>query len=141
MNPFLTLSLADRLALWRDFYLPIGDPHERLSLIIGRPPSVPLLAETARTVDQLVPGCQTPVWITGQIEKERTLYAAEAGSPLVRGLALLQVEFYHHALLSEILRDETDLWTELKLRSHLSPTRLHGLHQVRLRLHQLAATS
>jgi cysteine desulfuration protein SufE len=135
------LSLSDRLAHWRDFYLPLADPHERLSLIIGRPPGVPLITAAERDDSLLVPGCQTSVWITSRSENDRALFAAEASSPLVRGLVMLQVEFYHQALLTEIIHDTTDLWSELRLRAHLSPTRLHGLARVRERLQALAASA
>ena len=120
-------------------YLIIEDPQERLAAIVARGRKWPAPAEEERTEWHLVKGCMSRVYLAGRLEEGRCRYRMSADSPLVQGLAALLCELYDDAPPAEIVEVEPELIEELGFIFQISPTRYHGLENVRRVIREFAA--
>ena len=59
----------------------------------------------------------------------------------MRGLATLICEVYDDTTPTDILAHESDILESLRLTEQLTPTRRHGLHELRRAIREFAARS
>jgi cysteine desulfuration protein SufE len=122
--------------LIEDFSI-IEDRQERLGAVVDRARQAPRLPEADRIEANLVPGCQSRVWLVVHNEGGRCQVRSDCDSPLVKGLVQLLVDVYDGGSPADILATEPYVLAELGLLRDLSPTRQRGLEAVRRRLIQL----
>ena len=116
----------------------IEDVQERLAIVIDRVRKVPPLTDSQRTEDVRVQGCVSRVWLLASLEEERCRFRVDADSTVVRGLASLICEVYDDATPADILAHDSSILEVLHLTDHLTPTRRHGLEQVRRTIRDFA---
>lgn len=136
MSPVTTPADNEQALL--ESFVPVRDPHERLSLITDACAGNGL-AEGARFESDLVPGCVSRVWLRGDVREGVLRLEWDAESPLVRGLAGLICGVYQETTMAEAAGFRSGILTKLGLDRQLSPTRLRGLAAVEARIHQLAS--
>ena len=118
----------------------IEDGTERFAAIIDRGRKLPPIDDSERVDANLVEGCTSQVWLTGQLnEAGRCVFHIEADSSIVQGMAALLATLYSDAEIDDILATEPDVIPVLKLDHHLSPTRLNGTRQILKRMRTIAA--
>lgn len=123
----------------REAFLPLRDPHERLSVIADACAGNGLSAEI-RAVTEPIPGCVSKVWLVIECPPPAGLSLKwDSGSPLVRGLAGLICAVYQGAAPLEAAEHRSSILTDLGLDKQLSPTRLRGLESVEAHIRQWAA--
>ena len=115
----------------------IHDPHERLNAVVSRGHAMKL-NEAYKTEANLVPGCVSRVWLHGELINGRTCFICDAESPMVKGLAALLCELYTDADPAEAARIEPRVWEACGFTKMLSPTRLNGLANMRLKIRDMA---
>ncbi len=115
----------------------IHDPHERLNAIVSRGHALKL-DDAHKTEANLVPGCVSRVWLHGELVHGRTRFICDAESPMVKGLAALLCELYTDADPVEVAAVEPRVWEACGFSKMLSPTRLNGLANMRLRIRDMA---
>ncbi len=115
----------------------IHDPHERLNAIVSRGHALKL-DEAHKTEANLVPGCVSRVWLHGELVDGRTRFVCDAESPMVKGLAALLCELYTDADPAEAAAVEPRVWEACGFTKMLSPTRLNGLANMRIRIRGMA---
>jgi cysteine desulfuration protein SufE len=93
----------------------IEDSQERLSAVVDRAKSRPLLSEAERTEANRVKGCVSLAWIIGEVREGRCLFRSDADSPLVRGLLILICDLYSGATPVEVAAVEPVLLETLGL--------------------------
>jgi len=120
----------------------IPDRHERLAVIVDRTRKLAPLSAAERTAENRVAGCQSAVWLIGQLNADGTLaLRCDADSPMVKGLVYLLVEAYTGAPPAEIAATEPTFIDQLDLLRDLSPTRRNGLLAVHARIRTLATAT
>ena len=120
-------------------YLLIEDVQERLALIVDRARKLPRLPDSDRTLENLVKGCSSRVWIAAALAPEgRCAFQVDADSTLVKGLVTLLCEIYQGALPAEVAAFEPTVLEALHLTDHLTLTRRHGLAQARKSIREFA---
>ncbi|MHA6494306.1 SufE family protein [Pseudomonas borbori] len=98
----------------------------------------PLAAEE-RNEDTRVHGCESQVWLVGEIKEGHWHFRAASDARLIRGLIALllaRVNGLSSAQLDEI--DLADWFAQLNLSRQLSPSRSNGLRAVLQRMRELA---
>ncbi|MCF7784617.1 MAG: SufE family protein [Prosthecobacter sp.] len=115
----------------------IHDPHERLNAIVSRGHALKL-DDAYKSEANLVPGCVSRVWLHGELVDGRTRFICDAESPMVKGLAALLCELYSDADPAEAAVIEPRVWEACGFTKMLSPTRLNGLANMRLRIQVMA---
>lgn len=136
------MSLAERhQRLVEDLSL-IPDRQERLAVIVDRTRKLPPFSATERIAENRVAGCQSAVWLIGELRADGTLaIRCDADSPMVKGLVHFLCEAYSGAEPADIAATEPTFLDELGLLRDLSPTRRNGLAAVHARIRELARTA
>lgn len=117
----------------------IEDPQERLAALMSRAKKWPVPQPLDDS--QLVPGCQSRVWLQGTIEEGVLRLRMESDAPMVKGLVALMCELYNGAPPAEVLAVEPTWPERLGFTRMISPTRLNGLAAVRGRIRQMAQSA
>jgi len=135
--PAMPLTAKQRQLTAR--YSVIEDLHERLAALVARGQRWPDVTAAERTDAHLIRGCTTPVWLAASVADSHCHFRIAAGSALVKGLAALLAELYDDEPPAAILAFEPGIIEALGLDRHISPTRLHGLAQIRRAIRDFAA--
>ncbi len=97
------------------------------------------MAETDKTEDNLVRGCQSQVWMVLDGTPDEVIIRANSDAAIVSGLIALVVRLYSGASARDIVHTEPKFVEALGLSQHLSPTRANGLASMLTRLKAEAA--
>ncbi|WP_439858058.1 SufE family protein [Pseudomonas syringae] len=96
------------------------------------------LSDEERTDDNLVHGCESKVWLTGEVSDDAWLFRAGSDARLIRGLVALLLARVNGLSERELAAvDLTDWFHQLGLARQLSPSRSNGLNAVLQKMRQL----
>lgn len=84
--------------------------------------------------ENLVPGCQSLVYMTSWMEDDRVFFAAEADALVSAGLAEILIKAYSGETPETILKCPPSYLEELGLQNSLSFQRNNGLYSIHLRM-------
>ncbi|QVK33602.1 SufE family protein [Pseudomonas syringae] len=97
------------------------------------------LSDEERTDDNLVHGCESKVWLTGEVSDDAWLFRAGSDARLIRGLVALLLARVNGLSERELAAvDLPDWFHQLGLARQLSPSRSNGLNAVLQKMRQLA---
>ena len=119
----------------------LDDWEDRYRYIIDLGKGLPNMPSELRVEENLVKGCQSLVWIVLSYEEndDRVVIQLDSDAFIVRGLiAILMTVFQHQSPGRIVVEDVEELFAELDLLSHLSPTRGNGLRSMVSRIKQEA---
>jgi cysteine desulfuration protein SufE len=80
------------------------------------------------TEANLIPGCQSQVWLVTEEKEGKLYFHAKADSVIVSGLIALLIQVFSGATREDIQTASLEFIKEIGLNQHLSPTRSNGLH-------------
>ncbi|WP_346397601.1 SufE family protein [Pseudomonas syringae] len=96
------------------------------------------LSDEERTDDNLVHGCESKVWLTGEVSDDAWLFRAGSDARLIRGLVALLLARVNGLSERELAAvDLPDWFHQLVLARQLSPSRSNGLNAVLQKMRQL----
>ncbi|MGC4130164.1 MAG: SufE family protein, partial [Bergeyella sp.] len=72
-------ELLDELSLFQDW-------TERYEYVIGLGKKLPAMAESAKTPEHLIKGCQSQVWLDATLENGKIRYVADSDSLITKGM-------------------------------------------------------
>lgn len=116
----------------------VDDPHERMAALVAFRPNLEPLVSRERCEEALVRGCVSRVWLVGTLEQGRCRFRFDAESPMVKGLAGVLCALYDNAEPREVVEVEPEIFSQLGIDRHLTPTRLNGLAQLRRVIREFA---
>lgn len=135
--------MTTTLAEFIDDYEFLDDWEDRFRSVIELGDELPPLPEELHAPEFLVQGCQSKVWLIGEVapgDPPRLVFQADSDAKLVKGLAALLLLVYSNKTPREILDfDAEALFKRLQLSKHLVPMRSNGLRSMVNRIRQLAA--
>ncbi len=114
----------------------IEDPQERLGALMSRAKKWP--APQPIEDSQLVPGCQSRVWLQCALVEGVCRFRMECDAPMVKGLVALMCELYDGATPAEAAEIEPEWMEKLGFHRMVTPTRLNGLAAVRGKIREFA---
>jgi cysteine desulfuration protein SufE len=134
-----TIAEEQRL-IAEDFEL-FDDWRERIEYVLDLGRNLAPFPEQHRIESNKVKGCQSQVWMVTELDRGSGRMRVEADSDafIVRGLIALLLRLYANRHPQEILDNPPEVFNEIGLGAHLSPTRANGLHAMIKRIRQLAA--
>ena len=111
-----------------DFEL-LDDWMDRYELIIGMGGELETMPEGEKTPEHLIEGCQSRVWIAGELEEATGLLQLRADSDavIVKGIIAMLLQVLSGQKPQDILDAELYFIDRIGLKEHLSPTRSNGL--------------
>jgi cysteine desulfuration protein SufE len=134
-----TIAQEQRL-IAEDFEL-FDDWREKIEYVLDLGRNLTPFPEQHRTEENKFKGCQSQVWMVAKMDRGSGRMRIEADSDafIVRGLIALLLRLYANRHPQEILDNPPEVFNEIGLGAHLSPTRANGLHAMIKRIRQLAA--
>jgi cysteine desulfuration protein SufE len=135
--------MTTTLAEFIDDYEFLDDWEDRFRSLIELGDELPPLADELHAPEYLVQGCQSKVWLVGEVspgDPPRLVFQADSDAKLVKGLVALLLLVYSNKTPRDILDfDAEGLFKRLQLSKHLVPMRSNGLRSMVNRIRQLAA--
>jgi cysteine desulfuration protein SufE len=110
-----------------DEFSMFDDWMQRYEFIIELGKSLPLIQEEYKIEDNIIQGCQSKVWVHGELTEDKLVFTADSDAILTKGIIAILIRVFSNQKPSDILEANTDFIDEIGLKEHLSPTRANGL--------------
>jgi len=139
-NPLGTQTTIDEIL--EGFEL-LDDWEERYAYIIDLGKQLPAFPEEERKEENYVHGCQSQVWLIHHRDPEtgRLYLLIDSDAMIVRGLAAIILAALNARDPKDLLAvDVDDLFSQLDLMRHISPTRGNGLRAMVGKIQGIAQT-
>lgn len=105
-----------------------GDDWEaRYEYLIDLGKSLPLIAQSEKSDNLLIKGCQSKLWLKSSFDGNLVNFFADSDAIITKGIAALMIRVLNNQSPSEILNANLDFINSIGLKEHLSPTRANGL--------------
>lgn len=127
-----------------DEFADVDDWMDRYGMIIDMGNALPPIAESEKTPQNLIEGCQSRVWLDAkQTPDGRVHYTADSDAIIVKGIISMLIDVLNDHTPREILDADLHFIDKIGLAEHLSPTRSNGLRAMvkQMRLYALAFDS
>ncbi|MGV1012792.1 MAG: SufE family protein [Flavobacterium sp.] len=116
----LQADIVDEFSLFDDWM-------QRYEYIIDLGKSLPLIDEQYKTEDNIIKGCQSKVWVHGELLEDKIVFTADSDAILTKGIIAILIRVFSNQKATDILDANTDFIDAIGLKEHLSPTRANGL--------------
>jgi cysteine desulfuration protein SufE len=110
-----------------DEFSMFDDWMDRYEYIIELGKSLPLIEEQYKTEDNIIKGCQSKVWVHGEVDIDKIVFTADSDAILTKGIIAILIRTFSNQKPQAILDSNTDFIDAIGLKEHLSPTRANGL--------------
>jgi cysteine desulfuration protein SufE len=100
---------------------------DKYQYLIDMGKALPALAETNKTDDRIIKGCQSRVWLHSELKNGNVVFTADSDAIITRGMVALMVRVLSEHTPDEILSADLGFVDAIGLKQHLSPTRANGL--------------
>ena len=100
---------------------------ERYQYVIDLGKTLPLIDEKYKIEENIIKGCQSKVWVHGEMQNDKIVFTADSDAILTKGIIAILIRTFSNQKASDILEADTKFIDEIGLKDHLSPTRANGL--------------
>jgi cysteine desulfuration protein SufE len=113
--------------------------EQRARLLMQWGDRLPAMSDNEKTDEHLVNGCESKVWLVGDVIGGHWQFRAASDARLIRGLMALLLARVNGLSGQELQQVDLSEWfTQLGLSRQLSPSRSNGLNAVLQKMRQLA---
>lgn len=105
----------------------LDDWMDRYQMLIDMGSEQKPLPETEKTESNLIPGCQSRLWLVCEEKDGKLYFRAESDAIIVKGIVTLLIRVLSGHTPKEILDADLYFIDRIGLHEHLSPTRSNGL--------------
>ena len=118
----------------------LDDWMDRYQVLIDLGNEQKPLPESDKNESNLIPGCQSRLWLVCEEENGQLFFRAESDAIIVKGIVTLLIKVLSGHTPDEILAADLYFIDKIGLREHLSPTRSNGLLSMlkQMRMYALA---
>jgi cysteine desulfuration protein SufE len=110
-----------------DEFSMFDDWMERYEYMIDLGKSLPLIDESLKVDENIIKGCQSKVWVHGEMKGDKLVFTADSDAIITKGIIAILIRAFSNQHPAEIIDANTDFIDEIGLKEHLSPTRANGL--------------
>jgi cysteine desulfuration protein SufE len=104
-----------------------SDWMEKYDYLIELGKSLPMINVHLKTDDNIIKGCQSKVWLHGELNNGKVVFTADSDAIITKGIIALMVRVLSNHTPAEIMAADMDFIDQIGLKEHLSPTRANGL--------------
>lgn len=116
--------------------------EEKYRYIIELGENLPQMDESKKTPETKVEGCQSQVWFDFMKKANQFYFTADSDSAIVKGLEAVLISLIDGKTADQIKAlNIEDIFAQLGLSEHLSPTRRNGFFSMVNRIHQIIDAS
>lgn len=113
-------DIIDEFSFYQDWM-------EKYEYIIELGKDLPVIDEQYKTEDNLVKGCQSKVWLHGEMDGDKVKYFADSDAVITKGIVSLLIRVFSGSTPEEIIHSDLRFVDEIGLKEHLSMNRANGL--------------
>lgn len=110
-----------------DEFAMFDDWMQRYEYMIDLGKSLPLIDESLKIDENLIKGCQSKVWVHGDMIDNKLIFTADSDAIITKGIIAILIRVFSNQHPTAIIEANTDFIDEIGLKEHLSPTRANGL--------------
>ncbi|PTX64043.1 cysteine desulfuration protein SufE [Kordia periserrulae] len=110
-----------------DEFSMFDDWMQRYEYMIDLGKSLPLIDERLKKDENLIKGCQSKVWVHGEMNGDKLVFTADSDAIITKGIIAILIRAFSNQPPAAIIDANTDFIDEIGLKEHLSPTRANGL--------------
>lgn len=133
------MSLPTEAATALEAFQAVGSWEQRARLLMQWGERLPALQAEDKVDANLVQGCESLVWLVGQLHDGHWQFAASSDARLIRGLVALLLARVNGLSAVELQAVDLPGWfDQLGLARQLSPSRSNGLNAVLQRMQTLS---
>lgn len=103
------------------------DWNDKYEYLIEFGKSLPLIEEQYKTEENRIHGCQSRVWLHGEIKNDKLYFYADSDAIITKGIVGLLVKVLSGHTPAEIANSDLYFIEKIGLKEHLSPNRANGL--------------
>ena len=107
---------------------------DKYEYIIDLGKKLPLIDDQYRHEENLVPGCQSRVWLHAELDQDRVYFTADSDAIITKGIIALLIRVLSGQPADQISQADLYFIDRIGLKEHLSPTRSNGLVNMVARL-------
>lgn len=101
---------------------------EKYEYLIELGKDLPLIDEQFKNKDNLIKGCQSQVWLHGELSDDnKVIFTADSDAIITKGIISMLVRVLSEEDPEAIINADLYFINEIGLHEHLSPTRSNGL--------------
>ena len=100
---------------------------DKYEYIIDLGKKLPLIEEQYRHEGNLVPGCQSRVWLHAELDQDKIRFTADSDAIITKGIIALLIRVLSNQPVKQVSGAELYFIDQIGLREHLSSTRSNGL--------------
>ena len=113
--------------------------EQRARLLMQWGDRLPALSDVDKIDANRVHGCESQVWLVGELQEGHWQFSASSDARLIRGLVALLLARVNGLSAAELQQVDLPEWfSQLGLSRQLSPSRSNGLNAVLQRMNELA---
>ena len=110
-----------------DEFSMFDDWDERFQYVIDLGKGLPLIEEKYKVDENTIKGCQSKVWLHGEIIEDKIVFTADSDAIITKGIIAVLIRAFSNQKPLDILEADTKFIDEIGLQDQLSPTRANGL--------------
>jgi cysteine desulfuration protein SufE len=113
---------------------------EKYNYLIEISKDLPAIDNKYKSNEYLIKGCQSRVWLNGEIEDGRVVFTADSDAIITKGIVALLIRVLSDREPTEIINADLYFIDKIGLKENLSPTRANGLVSMikQMRMYALA---
>ena len=100
---------------------------DKYEYIIDLGKKLPLIDEALKVEENLIPGCQSQVWLHARMEDDTVEFTADSDAIITKGIIALLIRVLSGESPQSIAGSDLYFIDRIGLKEHLSPTRSNGL--------------
>lgn len=109
-----------------EFSLLDGDQEMTVFYIMELGQKLPEMAESEKTEENIVKGCQSKVWLTAQLENERVQFKADSNTAITKGLVSLLIRIFSNQTPDQILNADLNFMSKIGMERFIGTQRSNG---------------
>ena len=102
--------------------------EEKYEYIIDLGRELPPLDEHLRSDVNIIRGCQSKVWLSCKLDKNKCFFYGDSDALITKGLVALIIKVYSGLSKDDINKIDKDFFDKIGLRDQLSMARTNGLN-------------
>ncbi len=116
-------QIEDEFAIFDDWM-------DRYNILIDKARNLEALDSKYKTPQYLINGCQSQLWLYCENKDGRLFCKADGDAIITKGMAAIVLELVNGEPLQDIIDYNFEVFDNIGLHSHLSPTRSNGLRSL-----------
>lgn len=108
-------------------FIVFDDWMDRYNYLIDISKELPMIDSKFKSNENLIKGCQSRVWLNGELEGEKVVFTADSDAIITKGIVALLIRVFSNQKPDDIINANLYFIDKIGLKENLSPTRANGL--------------